>query len=180
MKVALIVGHKSRSPGAGNSDTARPVSEYEFNARLALDIWKHFYYSDDHPVEVELVYRRTYSLLPGDVNAIDPDFAVAMHANASAEHNATGTEVLYYHRSDEGAKVAAVLQDEFLKTLDLRDRGIKPVDSEGRGGSLLKQVACPIVICEPFFIDNDSDLKIATGADLAGSYIDAIERVAQL
>ncbi len=177
MKVALIVGHKSRSPGAGNS--ARPVSEYGFNARLAVDIWEHFYYGLT-PLTVEIIYRRTYASLPGDVNATKPDFAVAMHANASVGHNATGTEVLYYHRSDAGAKVAAVFQDEFLKALGLRDRGIKPVDSEGRGGSLLKQVACPIVICEPFFIDNDSDLAIAADADLSGAYINAISNASEL
>lgn len=179
MKVALIVGHKSRSPGAGNS--AHPVSEYGFNARLAVDIWEHFYYgSSSIAPAVEIIYRRTYASLPGDVNATYPDFAVAMHANASTEHNATGTEVLYYHRSHKGAKVAAVFQDEFLKTLELPDRGIKPVDSEGRGGSLLKQVACPIVICEPFFIDNDSDLAIAADADLSGAYINAISNASEL
>lgn len=178
MKVALVVGHKSRSPGAGND--AHPVSEFEFNMRLALDVWSSFYYSSDLSVTTEIVCRRTYPRLPGDINDIEPDFAVSLHANASVGHSASGTEVLYYHRSERSAKIASIFQHEFVDALGLRDRGIKPVDSEGRGGFVLKTVSCPIVICEPFFIDNDSDLRTALGADLAGAYINAIRSAAGL
>lgn len=169
--IALVVGHKSTSTGAANRSSN--LSEFEFNARLAIDVWRVL--TIDEAIETSIVWRRTWAGLPEAVNILKPDFAVSMHANASHEHSASGTEVLYYHHSETSAKVATIFQDCFLSVLSLRDRGIKATTSEDRGGSLLKNVDAPIVLCEPFFIDNDDDLKKAIASDLAGAYVEAIK-----
>lgn len=179
MNVTLIVGHKSTSPGAQN--IGHSASEYEFNSRLALDIWRAFFYGmGKSEIKITIVHRRTFSTLPGDVNRTQPDFAVSMHANASFSAKASGSEVFYYHRSAHSAKIAAIFQHEFLDALGLDDRGIKGIDSEDRGGYLLKNVSAPIVLCEPFFIDNEFDLMTANGSDLAGAYIRAIKSASEL
>jgi len=132
------------------------LTEFAFNEALAFEIE-----SEVSGVEVQKLYRRTYSSLPGDINELDPDFIISLHCNAFDE-SATGTEVLYYHRSTKGKLMAEILNDHLVNALGLRDRGTKPKTSEDRGGHLLKNTLAPCVIAEPFFIDNDGDLQVAT------------------
>lgn len=171
-KIALVVGHKSTSTGARNEE--RKLSEWEFNARLALDVWGRF---QDSEIECAVIHRRTYKSLPGDVNAYDPDLVVLMHANASFNHDASGSEVLYYHRSEPSAVAAAIFQDNFLSELNLRDRGIKGIDSEARGGLMVAGTRAKTVLCEPFFIDFNDDLVVALSSDLTGAYEKSIRSV---
>ncbi len=153
-KCALVIGHKRTSPGASNRSSG--LTEFAFNDALSIEIE-----SEVSGVEAQRVYRRMYNLLPGDINQLNPDFIVSLHCNAF-NRSATGTEVLYYHRSIDGKLAAEILQDHLVNALGLTNRGIKPRTSEDRGGYLLRYTNAPCVIAEPFFIDNDSDLQIAT------------------
>lgn len=171
---ALVIGHKKARPGAKN--IAAEVSEFDFNDRLAGII--------ENKVTnafVQRVYRRTYKTLPDDINELAPTFIISLHCNASLQP-ASGTEVLYYHRSTKGKQVAGIIQRHLLSQLDLRDRGIKGLSVEDRGGTLLKYTNAPCVIAEPFFIDNDSDLeKAQENVDsLALAYAAAIDEISEL
>jgi len=148
-KCALVVGHKKASPGAMNKSTG--VTEFEFNDSLAIDIE-----SVVSGVVVQRIYRRTYESLPSDINTYGPDFIISLHCNAY-DGDASGTEVLYYHRSTKGREMAALLNQNLAAVLGLHDRGIKARSVEDRGGHLLKYTHAPCVIAEPFFIDNDND-----------------------
>ena len=175
MKVALIVGHKESSPGAGNEE--RGISEYAFNNELAHDISDKLGEVD---IACEIVYRNEYSKLPFEINLnVKPDFIVSLHCNAFDTH-ATGTEVLYYHSSSSGKHMAEVLQKEIVNALKLRDRGVKEKHTEDRGGYLLRYTDAPCVICEPFFIDNDVDCKTAHDYydELVMAYVSGIETIA--
>tara|TARA_Y100000782_G_scaffold43039_1_gene48115 strand:+ start:319 stop:861 length:543 start_codon:yes stop_codon:yes gene_type:complete len=170
---ALVIGHKKNSPGAVNPTDG--LSEFVFNEELAKAIESRV-----RGVFVQRVYRRTYSSLPEDINELEPDFIVSLHCNAF-NRSATGTEVLYYHRSKTGKKIAEVLQNKLVDALGLTDRGIKAKSSEDRGGYLLKKTDAPCLIAEPFFIDNDDDLLTAQrhmGA-LIDAYTLAIEEMAE-
>ncbi len=90
-----------------------------------------------------------------------PDFIISLHCNAYNKQ-VSGTEVLYYHRSTKGKQAASILQAKLIEALSLPARGIKARTTEDRGGYLLKYTAAPCIISEPFFIDNDDDLKVAT------------------
>lgn len=153
-KCALVIGHKRSSYGASNRSS--DLTEFAFNDALSIEIE-----SEVSGVEVQRVYRRTYSSLPGDINLLNPDFIVSLHCNAF-NRSASGTEVLHYHRSTKGKLAAEILQDHLVDALGLPNRGIKPRTSEDRGAYLLRYANAPCVIAEPFFIDNDSDLQIAT------------------
>lgn len=170
---ALVIGHKKSSPGAVNR--AAGLTEFHYNDLLSMDIE-----SAVKGVEVQRVYRRTYDSLPADINELDPDFIVSLHCNAFNE-KASGTEVLYYHRSQNGKKMADILNTNLVNALGLRDRGIKPKTAEDRGGYLLKTTNAPCVIAEPFFMDNDDDLKAATDHRdaLVQAYANAIEAIAE-
>ena len=146
-KVCIVVGHKRTSPGACN--VRSKISEFDYNEILATIIHTKM-------PDTQIIYRRTYSRLPDDINMYNPDYVISLHCNAFNE-KATGTETLYYHKSKEGKKLAEKLQKSIVNCLRLRDRGIKEKTSEDRGGYLLKYTNAPCVILEPFFIDNNED-----------------------
>ena len=171
---ALVIGHKQRSPGAVNERAG--LTEFAFNDDLARRIEARV-----GGVEVQRVYRRTYRELPADIDALGPDFVVSLHCNAF-NGQASGTEVLYYHRSEKGKAMASILQRRLVEYLRLPDRGIRPRSAEDRGGYLLRYTDAPCVIAEPFFIDNDADLARAQEDPdaLAAACAHAIEEIADV
>ena len=171
---ALVIGHKKTSPGAINKKTG--ITEFEFNDDLIIRIEKKV-----KNIDIQRVYRRTYKELPHDINEFDPDFIISLHCNAFNE-KASGTEVLYYHKSEKGKKMAEILLKYLVEYLNLPNRGIKPKTAEDRGGYLLRYTKAPCVIAEPFFIDNDDDLARAQEdiGGLAEAYARAIEGIAKV
>jgi len=174
-KVALVIGHRLGAPGAKNPTTG--TTEFGFNEGLAIKIKRIL---DDSPgIETAIIYRESYGTLPAQINALKPDFIISLHCNAY-DCKTSGTEVLYYHQSDAGRKMAETLQRHLVKAIELRDRGIKGVTSEDRGGDLLTTTCAPCIIAEPFFIDNDNDIEIVRekqGA-LIAAYAQAIIDIA--
>ena len=166
---ALVIGHKKKSPGAANVDAK--LAEFNFNEELARRIE-----TMTVNAEIQRVYRRTYKSLPDDINELGPDFIVSLHCNAF-NRKASGTEVLYHHKSRKGERLAGILLRHLVDHLKLPNRGIKPRTAEDRGGYLLRYTKAPCVIGEPFFIDNDDDLAKAQGDldGLAAAYANAID-----
>ena len=184
MSVVIAVGHRAGDRGAVNA--ASGVTEYDFNSALALRISEAL---GERGIYVRIVHRDDmpggYRRLPDRINALSPELIVSLHCNAypekPGEREATGTEVLYYHASGPGRRMAQILQRHLVKALFLRDRGIQPKRSEDRGGYLLRYTLAPCVIAEPFFIDNDNDLRMAQKHydTLVAAYADAIEEMTQ-
>ena len=176
MRFALVVGHHSASPGAHNA--ADGTSEFEFNTRLAINIWRRLRATQLH-LDPVIVFRRTLALLPADIRDTVPVFAISLHANAY-NGAVSGTETLLYHRAGTATvELAEILQNHLVEGLGLRDRGCKRVRRDERGGWLLSRMRVPTVLCEPFFIDNDRDLARAREVDLVGIYIEAIKQAAR-
>ena len=171
---ALVIGHKKDSPGAVNEN--HNLTEFDFNEDLALRIER-----EEIETNIQRVYRRTYELLPSDINLLDPNFIISLHCNAFNKE-VSGTEVLYYHKSEMGKRIAELLQQNLTDFLELSDRGIKPKTAEDRGGYLLKYTKAPCVIAEPFFLDNDSDLERVQGNlnGLAETFARSIEEISQI
>lgn len=169
--VALIVGHSQKSQGASN---ANGMTEWAFNHVLANLVANRLMTSG--MVKPVLIHRDTYSGLPDKVNKTGSDIAVSFHANAF-NTEATGSEVLYWHTSKDGRRLADIMQFAATDALGLTDRGIKTRRMNGRGAYILHETAMPCVIVEPFFIDNSADLKVAMEkqCELAKNYAHAIE-----
>lgn len=123
---ALVVGHKKLSSGAVNQTAG--VTEFQFNEKLAIAIEEKV-----QGVMIQRVYRRTFQELPDDINALNPGFIISLHCNAFNTH-ASGTEVLYYHKSEKGKQMAAILSRHLVGILELPNRGVLPRDSEDRDG----------------------------------------------
>ena len=170
---ALVIGHKKKTPGAKNVNSN--ISEFEFNEDLALRVERKV-----EKAQVQRIYRRTYKHLPDDINELNPDFIISLHCN-SFDTKVSGTEVLYYHKSEKGKKVAEILLSHLIDHLKLPNRGIKPKTAEDRGGYLLRYTNAPCVIAEPFFIDNDSDLAKAQEdiEGLAEVYAKAVDQISE-
>jgi N-acetylmuramoyl-L-alanine amidase len=172
-KCALVIGHKKSSQGASNR--ASGLTEFIFNDKLAIDLEEEI-----SGVEVQRIYRRTYNSLPGDINELNPDFIISLHCNAF-DGSASGTEVLYYHKSTKGKLIAGILNEQLVEALGLKNRGLKPKTAEDRGGYLLKNTVAPCVIAEPFFIDNNDDLKTANDKRdiIVKAYAKGVEAIAK-
>lgn len=163
-KVLLIVGHKAVSGGAVNA--THGVSEYDFNYALA-----HDYLADAIvrcSLDVAILHRDgiSYKTLIRKANEIDPALVVSLHCNAF-DTTVSGSEVLHYRDSPQGAALAGRIQRRVVGCLGLDDRGLRPCDyghvgrANDRGGYLLRYTRAPAAIVEPFFIDNDSDYEHA-------------------
>jgi len=170
MLLLLDIGHQKERPGAVNQTAG--IHEFPFNDNLATDIIAA--YNGEHTVQK--FYRRSYETIPGDVNALNPGFVISLHCNAF-DTRASYTTVLYAHGRARSAKLASILHGHLVAALGLRDAGIKALTEEDRGGSQVHGIACPNVIAEPFFIDNDSDLAVAEArrAELVQAYVDTIK-----
>lgn len=177
-KVAIIIGHSEESQGAANRNSG--MTEFLFNEPLAHLIATKLITAGYEPL---VIYRgESYSSLPGDVNKTGADIAVSLHCNAF-NNDPNGTETLYFKDSQKGFLLASCVQEQIVKCLGLKDRGIKPckykyVGKAGdRGGYLLEKTSMPCVIVEPFFIDSDTSLELASLKidELAQAYTKGIQ-----
>ena len=179
MSVALVVGHRAGDRGAVNA--ASGLTEYDFNSALAQRISESL---GERGIYARIVRRddspQGYRRLPDRINALSPELIVSLHCNAY-DTRVSGTETLYYHTSETAKAMAGILQKHLVKALFLRDRGIRPKRTEDRGGYLLRYTLAPCVIAEPFFIDNDNDLRIAEKHydALVEAYADAVAEMMQ-
>lgn len=173
--VALVVGHKQASQGASNKQHG--ITEYRYNKKLANLIKPKVTHAS-----VKIVTRddTTYRKLPNKINELNPDFVVSLHCNAF-NGMASGTEILYWHKSTKGKNLASYIYRELVTTLRLPERGLKPRDVEQRGGYLLRYTRAPAIICEPFFIDRNLDLNVGENyAAVAAAYARGIDKYAQI
>ena len=161
MKVALVVGHTERRPGAA---AVAPISspEYPWNKDFAERLIAHVASLGD--AEARAFFRDEVGLV-GVYNAVKSwgaDCAVELHFNAAGP-SATGSETLYVTAVSK--QLAEAVQDATVMTLGLRDRGVKtPREaSGGRGQRNLSQMGPkPSILTEPFFGSNAGDARIAS------------------
>ena len=168
MKIALVVGHSSKSTGAYNEKL--DITEYSLNKIEAKKVSELL---DDRGVENVVIYRQTYKDLPSKINKEGADIVLCFHHNSFDEHS-TGTETLYYHKSKDGKVFAEIMQKNIVETLGFKDRGIKPKASEDRGGYVLKYTDAPCLILEPCFMSNTKELQ--EFMDNLNKYCEAVVR----
>ena len=136
------------------------VHEWTFNVRVACHLQRCL---KNHGIE-SIIYDEYHGLgytaaigwLAQTLKADGVNLAIELHFNA-ASASASGCEMLYYHRSASGKRLAALLQREVLREYDIQDRGIKPTKRFSRGGAFLVKTKCVAVLCEPFFGTNARD-----------------------
>lgn len=162
-KIAIVVGHWPTAIDGGASNSDMGISEFDFNNQLAPKLAGKI---REHNMIPVIIYRESYDLLPDQVNQTKADLCVSLHCNAF-DSDPHGSEVLYYHASSNGKRLAQLIQEQVVSCLELPDRGIKPIDydytgkANDAGGWLVEKTNMPCVIIEPFFIDSNSSLTLA-------------------
>lgn len=157
-RVAIVVGHTKKSPGAV---AVKPLSmtEYDYNtdfAQLILTILQKSYncaafFRDG------LTIQETYQ----HIEKWSPAVSIELHFNSSSNPQAFGTEVLC---AVWNAAPASIFQENLCIALNRDkdgDRGVKILrDDMHRGWASVTNLPCPILI-EPFFGSNPEDCKLA-------------------
>lgn len=165
-KICVIIGHGGNDCGAVSQDGK--TSELAYNTEIAEKLSEEL---KENGYET-FIHNRGYSKMENTtlINSLNPDLAISLHCN-SANTVATGTEAIYYPDSTKGKRFAELLSKNVSEALGLKNRGAKE-PWHGRGSGLLSRTKAPCVISEPFFIDNNEDLKKAF--ERKNEYIQAI------
>ncbi len=104
------------------------------------------YDADSHNKKVQDMKQRIQIM-----EESQPDLAVSIHQNSYPEEYVRGAQVFYHKDSGEGQRLAAFIQQQFVKSVDPENkRQIKANDSY----YLLKKTGVPIVIVECGFLSN--------------------------
>lgn len=158
MKLAVVVGHNAISQGAVSVDG---TSEFIWNSQLAELI------KDISPREVEIFYRvhgggysREIDRVYAQVDKYSPDVSVELHFNGSASASASGCLTLS-SGSSGSLRLAQNIQQETLRVLQNRNRGVEVRQKSDRGGRSLWAGKAPAVMTEPFFGSNAEDWRRA-------------------
>lgn len=94
-----------------------------------------------------------------ECNAYNPDLAIDIHNNAG---KGDGFEV-YYGIAGVGKPLAQNIEAE-IKAIGQNSRGLKTkLNSKGNADyyGFIRQIKCPSIIVEGFFVDNATDVQIA-------------------
>jgi N-acetylmuramoyl-L-alanine amidase len=153
-KVAICVGH-SRIGDKGATSVGG-VDEWAYNKKVADLLKSHLRHQgvqsvvfDDYPSES---YSGAMDWLGQSIAKEKCDIAIELHFNSYSSSKAEGYEYLHYHTSSNGRRLAECFRKSHSETFKVQsDRGIKAIESDGRGGGFLRSVPPPAVICEPFF-----------------------------
>ena len=158
--VVIDVGHGGSDPGKVGVDGCL---EKDINLQIALQLREYLEQSDLNVVmtreeDVALDDEGYGSKKMADmrrrceiIEENNADFVVSIHQNSYHEEYVSGGQVFYYAESEEGRRLAEILQSRFTYVLGEENRRlVKANDSY----YLLRNVKCPIVIVECGFLSN--------------------------
>ena len=105
------------------------------------------------------------------INESGADLAVSIHQNSYTQESVCGPQVFYYETSQEGKKLAEILQESLNQKLQIdRPREIKANDTY----YILKKTEIPTVIAECGFLSNSSEAEKLTDEDYQDLVAEAI------
>ena len=158
-KVAFIVGHNSKSPGAFLAGRFN-VSEWYFNKPVGLRMVELV--ASDPDLEVRVFYRKPFTSYKAQikdvykrVNEWDPDIALEGHFNWLG--GAGRVEMLHYPDSVDGIKLAKCLLTETGKSIP-GEQKLVPRGEHDRGGLSMASCKAPCVMTEPFDCSNEEHI----------------------
>jgi len=169
--LGIVIGHSEKSPGAYNNEIG--ISEYTLNKELAIEVKEE---CDRRSINAIIIHRLNgYKNLPDDINKTNIDYCISIHHNATSDKTVNGTETLCYHKSKISNKFAFAVNGQMVLALNTRNRGIKKVNSENRGGYVLKYTTMPMILLEPYFMSNTNAVQNRNTKKLATAIVDGYE-----
>jgi len=93
------------------------------------------------------------------INSSNPLFAISIHQNSFTQESVKGAQVFYYSQSDQGKKLAVILQEQIKEYLkDGNHRKAKA----NTNYYMLKHTSCPLVIVECGYLSNQREAALLT------------------
>jgi len=180
-KIALVVGHRSRSQGAyGNAGK----SEWAFYNDLVQEIvdaakGMNVNLKVFHRKESGHGYTQRMKHIHKEIDAWGGNISISCHFNASSNASANGHEVLHCAYSRTSARYARTMNDIFSRHLANRNRGTKSRKKSQRGGGFLCRGKSYCILIEPFFASHQSDYMPHTRGrnDLINSFLEFFDTV---
>jgi len=158
--IVIDVGHGGSDPGKVGVDGSL---EKDINLQIALRLKTYLEQSDVSVVMTREEDIDLHSEGAGSKKMADmkrrceiaeengADLVVSIHQNSYHEESVSGGQVFYYEDSDEGKKLAEILQKRFSYVLGADNRRLAKANSSYY---LLLHIKCPIVIVECGFLSN--------------------------
>jgi N-acetylmuramoyl-L-alanine amidase len=159
-KVLVIdAGHGGKDAGA----LSRNEKYYEknLNLQILLELKKlldteniKVYYTR---IEDDTVFLRPRVNL---ANAVNCDFFISIHCNASVSNSPNGTEVIYYNTEYNAVKamdLALILAEEIGKSIPLKQRGL--IEEDGDDIFILENAMVPAALIEVGYVTNNNDMN---------------------
>jgi len=91
------------------------------------------------------------------INTSEADLAVSIHQNSFTEESSKGAQVFYHSESEEGAKLAKIVQEQIKVILNDGNHRMEKADNSYY---MLKKTTCPIVIVECGFLSNYAETAL--------------------
>lgn len=158
--IVLDAGHGGKDAGALSKD-----EEY-YEKNINLDILLQLKEMLDQQEDIKVYYTRTADdkvyLRPRVdlVNAVDCDYFISIHCNASVSTSPNGTEI-YYHDSEfkgvSSKKLAALFSEELAAKISLDNNGI--VEKRKKELFLMNHSLVPMILIEVGYMTNQNDIK---------------------
>lgn len=143
--IIIDAGHGGKDPGAIGPNG---VKEKDINLKIAKLVKFLISYLD-----YDSILTRDDDYYPNWENRVKSKFDelyISIHCNASNNTRARGIETFFYTGSEQGKKLAELVQDNLIKATDRVNRGVK----ENKSLYVLKNTKCPAVLIEIGFINN--------------------------
>ena len=178
-KIALIIGHNEKQPGAWNNITG---AEFTYWKEIALAIKGLL------PMEVD-VYERKYTkgygygaemaTVVNELNKQDYKLCIELHYNSSSSQQSNGAEVLVYKGNPKAKAWSNKFLDMINEKFQIRSRGLIEIADMHRNGAYgIIKAKHTYILTEPYFGSNpDEALKFSIKHDVINLYVEFIKYV---
>lgn len=150
IKIGLNIGHGGKDTGAVNGT----LYERDVNKKIVSFLAKELI-TMGYQIE-SFQQKSSVNEVVKWANNAELDYLISVHCNSFTQSTACGHETLFSEGSIKGEKLAQSIQTSLVKTIGLRDRGVKSRNNL----AVLNYTKMPAVIVETAFISNPSEAKL--------------------
>jgi len=158
IRVAVIVGHEKRKPGAVMSDVGVEITEYKYNSEVAKTMKD---YAPSRGLEVSVFFRDGVGRLKVRDQALSfkPEIILELHFDASPNKTATGCTVLTMQKYSKHPFIGS-FSSLCVGLFGGKIRGAK-IPAPTENGFSNVQSPLPLFLLEPFFGSNEDQAALA-------------------
>ena len=102
-----------------------------------------------------------------------PDMVVSIHQNSYIDSSAKGAQVFYYSESEEGKKLAEILQKNLIEIADQENNRVAKANTSYY---ILKNTSAPTVIGECGFLSNPEEESRLISAAYQEKLVEALQK----